>query len=75
MNIIMAVTGDAFELPLAITDTVGEMAKLYGVTPSSICHHLRLNENRTRRRESKYTFVRVRIEEDPHDRTESHRAS
>lgn len=75
MNFIMAVTGDRYELPLAITDTVGEMARLYGVTPGSICHQMRLNENRTRRRESKYTFVRVKIEDDPNDRTESHRAS
>lgn len=38
--VYMMVTTDKYSLPLAIADSVGELAKIVGVSPETISHEL-----------------------------------
>jgi hypothetical protein len=60
MKLYMAVTTDEYELPLAVTDTAVELARMYGVTPKALRKiAARENQGRDGRK-----FVRVIIDEE-----------
>lgn len=58
----MLVTADEYELPLAVGDSLYDLARILGVSPSAISHSLHRDSphNRTR-------YVRVEINENEED--------
>ena len=60
----MAVTNDAYELPVYITDTVSELSYLLGVISKTISEVLsRGTDNRKKKIKKKYLYKRVVIDE------------
>lgn len=62
MTLYMRVTGDKYELPLAVGVSVAEIARLQGMNPSSI--YTAMYEQRAhpeRKRKSK--FIKVEVDE------------
>lgn len=60
----MAVTNDAYELPVYITDTVSELSYLLGVKSKTISEVLsRGTDNRKKKIKKKYLYKRVVIDE------------
>lgn len=60
----MAVTNDAYELPVYITDTVSELSYLLGIKSKTISEVLsRGTDNRKKKRKKKYLYKRVTIDE------------
>lgn len=55
--IYMSVTADEYELPICITDTVEELAAIYGITRDTIYSAISLNKNGKR---NGYKFVKVK---------------
>lgn len=53
----MSVTADEYELPICITDTVEELAAIYGITRDTIYSTISLNKNGKR---NGYKFVKVK---------------
>lgn len=56
----LAVTPDAYELPLAVCDTAEELGQKYGLSRNSIISNVKRKADGTR---SGRKFVKVRIEE------------
>lgn len=59
-KVYMKITNDKYELPIAIADTVGELAKMCGVTTNNIysaISHRKSGERNT-------SFVRVEFDEE-----------
>ena len=56
--IYMEVTKDEFELPLAVADSVYELARICGVTPSTVMHSVSTTSKR-QIKNSKYKRVLV----------------
>lgn len=60
----MAVTNDKYELPVYITDSAGELAKLLGVKKQTIFEVLaRGSDERKKKRKKDYLYKRVYYEE------------
>lgn len=60
--VIMAVTNDTFELPIAVTNTVSEMGKLFGLHPDTISSSMTYKKKRKgkeQRKKKNYFFVKV----------------
>lgn len=60
MKVVMMVTLDKYELPLAVADSPAELARMVGTTANTICsaiYHCRKHGRRCR-------FVRVEIGEE-----------
>lgn len=58
MNIWMYVTDDEYELPMAVADTCGQLAKLVGVTANAI----RLDRYRARLNGTNSRFIKVNVD-------------
>lgn len=56
----MSVTADEYELPICITDTVEELAEIYGITKGAIYCAVSANKNGKR---SGHKFVKVKLNE------------
>lgn len=60
MVLYMMVTKDKYELPLAVADTMAELARMVGVLPDSVrsamCHD--------RKRGRKCQYIRVEVDEE-----------
>lgn len=60
----MAVTNDKYELPVYITDSAGELAKLLGIKRKTIIEVIsRGSDNRKKRIKKKYLYKKVYCEE------------
>lgn len=59
-TVYMKVTMDEFELPVAVADSVAELAKMVGVKPNAIYHALSYQEKHGRKR----CYKRIEITED-----------
>lgn len=71
MLIWMEVTPDEYELPLKVTDSGGELARMCGLSPdtiySSISHYKNRKRRNARLRERKRKFVKVEVNDDEQD--------
>lgn len=68
MPVYLAVTKDKYELPLAVADTMWELARLVGVTDGAICKGV---DNAVKGKKSKYR--RVWIDLSPQEAEEQRR--
>lgn len=59
MTIYMKVTKDEYELPVALADSVGKLARLVGVDPNVIYTVL----SRAKRKGYKSSYVKVEIDD------------
>ncbi len=66
MTVYMAVTADEYELPLAIADSVSELAGMMHLTTNCVRHRLRDNTWQRSRRRDMTRVIRIDIEEDDH---------
>ena len=68
MTLYMAVTPDKYELPMLIAESKAELARLAGMHRSTVCNEIdgrrSRREGRKLRRDVKYKFVTVEVEED-----------
>lgn len=56
MTLYLEITKDEFELPLAVADSINELARLTGKNPANICHCIH--------REGRSKYIRVEVEDD-----------
>ena len=63
MTIYMMTTKDKYELPLAVADSVGELAELTGVNPRKITYSLSKAKTRKAKRHLGSTWHKVEVEE------------
>ena len=68
MKLYMAVTPDEYELPILIAETKAELARMAGMHRSTVCNEIdgrrSRRDGRKLRRDVKYLFVTVEVEED-----------
>ena len=68
MTLYMAVTPDKYELPMLIAESKAELARLTGMHRSTVCNAIngrkRKSESRKLRKDVRYLFVTVEVEED-----------
>ena len=68
MTLYMAVTPDKYELPMLIAESKAELARLTGTHIATVCNEIdgrrSRREGRKLRRDVKYLFVTVEVEED-----------
>ena len=68
MTLYMAVTPDKYELPMLIAESKAELARISGTHLSTVCNEIdgrrSRSEGRKLRRDVKYLFVTVEVEED-----------
>ena len=64
MILYMGVTPDEYELPLCVSDTAAELARMYGMTPNAVYCNICNNQDGTR---NGIKFLRIEVE----DETES----
>ena len=62
--VYLLVTKDEFELPLAVADSMYELARICGVTPSTIIHSV---STTSKRQVKNSQYKRVWIDEDTGD--------
>lgn len=60
----LLVTQDKYELPLAVTDTQEELARIAGVTAGTVMSSLSRNKHSKKPRKSKYRVVWVPRDDD-----------
>lgn len=63
MTIYMMTTKDEYELPLAVADSVGELAKMTGVNPRKITYSLSKAKTRKPKRQFGRTWHKVEVED------------
>lgn len=67
MILYMAVTPDKYELPMLIAETKADLARMAGAHIATVCNAIngrkRKSESRKLRRDVKYRFVTVEVEE------------
>lgn len=61
MKIYMAVTADEYELPVAIADNVGQLAKMYDMYPCNVCRAIQKHSTCQGLR---IRFVKIEIDEE-----------
>lgn len=68
MTLYMAVTPDKYELPMLIAETKAELARMSGMHRTTVCNAIngrkRRSDGRKLRRDVKFLFVTVEVEED-----------
>ena len=68
MTLYMAVTPDKYELPMLIAETKAELARMTGMHKSTVCNDINgrrsRSEGRKLRKDVRYLFVTVEVEED-----------
>lgn len=68
MTLYMAVTPDKYELPMLIAESKAELARMSGMNRSTVCNEIdgrrSRSEGRKLRRDVRYLFVTVEVEED-----------
>ena len=68
MTLYMAVTPDKYELPMLIAESKAEPARMSGMPRSTVCNEIGGRRSRRvgrkLRRDVKYLFVTVEVEED-----------
>lgn len=65
-SLYMAVTDDDYELPIAVTSTVVEMARLFRLSPNTISSQInynlkRENDNTKAKRQRPHKFIKVEL--------------
>jgi len=60
-SVVMCITGDEYELPIFITDTVKEMAEICGISRETVSSHIYYNRNKMHMKKHGRTFIRVVI--------------
>lgn len=60
MTIVMLVTADKYELPLIVADSIADLAREIGKTPTDLYSAM----SRARKRGGRCKYVRVEVEED-----------
>lgn len=60
MTIVMLVTADKYELPLIVADSVAELAREIGRTPTDLYSAM----SRARKRGGRCKYVRVEVEDE-----------
>ena len=61
MILYMGVTTDEYELPLCVSDTAAELARMYGMTPNAV--YCNLYNNQTGRNNG-IKFLKIEIDEE-----------
>ena len=68
MTLYMAVTPDKYELPMLIAETKSDLARMAGAHIATVCNAIngrkRRNDGRKLRKDVRYLFVTVEVEED-----------
>ena len=68
MTLYMAVTPDKYELPMLIAETKADLARMAGAHIATVCNAIngskRRSEGRKLRKDVKFLFVTVEVEED-----------
>lgn len=64
MILYLGVTTDEFELPLCVSDTAAELARMYGMTPKAVYSNM---HNKQSGKNNGIKFLRIEVE----DETES----
>lgn len=60
MVLYMRVTNDKYQLPIAVTDTVAELAKIFGTTPNAVSSAI--SKQRAGRQAG--TYYRVEVDDE-----------
>lgn len=61
MILYMGVTPDEYELPLCVSDTATELARMYGMTPNAVYCNIYNNQDGTR---NGIKFLKIEIDEE-----------
>ena len=68
MTLYMAVTPDKYELPMLIAESKADLARMSGAHITTVCNAIngrkRKSEGRKLRKDVRYLFVAVEVEED-----------
>ncbi|SMB86395.1 hypothetical protein SAMN00017477_0892 [Peptoniphilus asaccharolyticus DSM 20463] len=65
MILYLGVTTDEFELPLCVSDTAAELARMYGMTPNAVYCNIYNNQDGTR---NGIKFLRIEVEDETHEK-------
>lgn len=63
-TLIMAVTADKYELPLAVADTLAEMGQYLGLSESAVSHAISRANVTQKRKLGRCKIIRVDIDEE-----------
>lgn len=61
MILYLGVTTDEFELPLCVSDTAAELARMYGMTPNAVYCNIYNNQDGTR---NGIKFLKIEVEDE-----------